>query len=73
MSGHTHMHTYTHDNYSNPRCAHARRGLITLAAHACQGLRIKTSLPKYGPHASINMCTEGQLQVSHVDIHHCMH
>ena len=25
MSG----HTYTQDNYSNPRCAHARRGLIT--------------------------------------------
>ena len=21
-------HTYTHDNYSNPRCAHAHRGLI---------------------------------------------
>ena len=30
MSGHTyiHTHTYTHDNYSNPRCAHAHRGLI---------------------------------------------
>ena len=24
MSGHTH----THDNYYNPRCAHAHRGLI---------------------------------------------
>ena len=24
MSG----HTYTHDNYYNPRCAHAHRGLI---------------------------------------------
>ena len=24
MSG----HTYTQDNYSNPRCAHVRRGLI---------------------------------------------
>ena len=28
MSGHTHIHTYTHDNYYNPRCAHAHRGLI---------------------------------------------
>ena len=27
MSGHT--HTYTQDNYSNPRCTHARRGLIS--------------------------------------------
>ena len=26
MSG----HTYTQDNYSNPRCAHARRGLIII-------------------------------------------
>ena len=26
MSGHTHAHT--HDNYYNPRCAHAHRGLI---------------------------------------------
>ena len=26
MSGHTH----THNNYSNPRCAHARRGLIII-------------------------------------------
>ena len=25
---HTHTHTNTRDNYSNPRCAHARRGLI---------------------------------------------
>ena len=33
---HTHRHTHTRDNYSNPRCAHARRGLITgtgLVAH----------------------------------------
>ena len=35
MSGHTYTHTYihtyihTHDNYYNPRCAHAHRGLIT--------------------------------------------
>ena len=29
---HTHTHTYTQtrDNYSNPRCAHARRGLIKI-------------------------------------------
>ena len=31
MSGHTYIHTYIHiyiqDNYSNPRCVHARRGL----------------------------------------------
>ena len=26
MSG----HTYTQDNYSNPRCSHARRGLINI-------------------------------------------
>ena len=33
MSGHTHTYThYTHDNYSNPRCAHARQGLITKLA-----------------------------------------
>ena len=25
---HTHTHTNTRDNYSNPCCAHARRGLI---------------------------------------------
>ena len=25
---HTRTHTHTRDNYSNPRCAHARRGLI---------------------------------------------
>ena len=25
MSGHTHIHTYTQDNYSNPRCACAPR------------------------------------------------
>ena len=32
---HTHTHTNTRDNYSNPRCAHARRGLtstVTLAS-----------------------------------------
>ena len=31
MSGHTYTHTYTHthDNYYNPRCVHAHRGLIT--------------------------------------------
>ena len=32
MSGHTythiHTHTHTQDNYSNPCCAHANRGLI---------------------------------------------
>ena len=26
----THTYTHTHDNYSNPRCAHARRGLIIM-------------------------------------------
>ena len=32
MSGHTHthIHTYTLDNYSDPHCAHARRGLIII-------------------------------------------
>ena len=35
MSGHTyHIHThtyiYTHDNYYNPRCANAHRGLISI-------------------------------------------
>ena len=25
MSGHTYTHTYTHDNYYNPRCACAPR------------------------------------------------
>ena len=25
---HTHAHTHTRDNYNNPHCAHARRGLI---------------------------------------------
>ena len=25
MSGHTHIHTYTQDNYNNPRCACAPR------------------------------------------------
>ena len=25
MSGHTYTHTYTQDNYSNPRCACAQR------------------------------------------------
>ena len=29
MSG----HTYTQDNYSNPRCAHARRGLMKTSLH----------------------------------------
>ena len=29
MDAHTHIHTYTQDNYSNPLAAHARRGLIT--------------------------------------------
>ena len=28
MVTHTYIHTYTHDNYYNPRCAHAHRGLI---------------------------------------------
>ena len=27
---HTHTHTHTPDNYSNPRCAHARRELIII-------------------------------------------
>ena len=27
----THTHTHTRDNYSNPRCAHARRGLTTVS------------------------------------------
>ena len=26
---HTHIYTHTRDNYSNPRCAHARRGVIS--------------------------------------------
>ena len=36
MSGHTHtyihtyIHTYPRENYGNPRCALARRGLIIL-------------------------------------------
>ena len=30
MSGHTYTHTYTYDNYYNPRCAHAHRGLINI-------------------------------------------
>ena len=25
---HIHTHTYRHDNYYNPRCAHAHRGLM---------------------------------------------
>ena len=34
MSGHTYTHilTQNYGNYYNPRCAHAHRGLITLAA-----------------------------------------
>ena len=45
MSGHTHIHTYTQDNYSNPRCACAPRvndkpSTVTLAAHARRGLII---------------------------------
>ena len=42
MSAHTYIdtciHTYTQDNYSNPRCVHARRGLTIhypLAADIC--------------------------------------
>ena len=31
---HTHIHTHTRDNYSNPRCAHARRGLIRYIPNA---------------------------------------
>ena len=30
MVTHTYIHTYTHDNYYNPRCAHAHRGLIIM-------------------------------------------
>ena len=52
MSGHTYiltytytyLHTYTQDNYSNLRCAHARRGLRTkkyCSAHARRGLMNK--------------------------------
>ena len=29
----TYIHTHTQDNYSNPRCAHARRGLIMVIHH----------------------------------------
>ena len=43
MSGYTHTltytHTNTHDNYYNPRCAHAHRGLIISLMHdwCCNG------------------------------------
>ena len=30
----THIHIHTWDNYSNPRCVHARRGLIINAKYA---------------------------------------
>ena len=32
MSGHT--YTHTHDNYYNPRCAHAHRGLIRKSSNS---------------------------------------
>ena len=35
MSSHTYIHTHTHDNYYNPRCAHAHRGLIINPRCAC--------------------------------------
>ena len=43
-------HTYTHDNYYNPRCAHAHQGLMTTSAYSIrlQGRRIpwlKDSVP----------------------------
>ena len=42
MSGHTYIHTYTHDNYYN----HAHRGLIIVIADfqrlRCLGLAINT-------------------------------
>ena len=39
-SGHTYKHTYIHtwDNYSNPRCAHARRGLMIINCFQIQML-----------------------------------
>ena len=33
MSGHTYTHTYTQDNYSNPRCACAPRVNNNYCAH----------------------------------------
>ena len=46
MSGHTHTHTYTQDNYSNPRCAHARRGLI-MSGSLVPPLKNLVSAPEY--------------------------
>ena len=37
----THTHTNTRDNYSNPRCAHARRGLTTVQCSICSQLNNK--------------------------------
>ena len=36
MSGHTYTHRHIHDNYYNPRCAHAHRGLINNYGHNCE-------------------------------------
>ena len=35
---HTYIHTHTQDNYSNPRCVHACRGLIMAIHHPLAGL-----------------------------------
>ena len=45
-----HTHTHTRDNYSNPRCAHVRRGLIMhlgkLASYRIlEGERVHKGMP----------------------------
>ena len=44
MSGHTHIHTYTHDNYYNPRCAIAHRGLKKKSIHVLSIAQINAHL-----------------------------
>ena len=41
---HTHTQIHTRDNYSNPRCAHVRRGLIKYINYIPQKLFITISM-----------------------------
>ena len=57
-SGHTHIHTHTWDNYSNPRCAQAYRGLISLLVQChlfksfCTQAAYTISLSPYNAHSN---------------------
>ena len=63
MNGHTYTHTHTQDNYSNPRCTHARRGLIKAAA--CKQYSTDSETNKAAAHEQYSTNPETKKAATH--------